>query len=163
MSALECPLHDEFSDLIPQSVNNVDGKFKSNDNKELPQEVSVIVCYNPLLDLILAVHRKDDPSDYGLPGGKVEFNEDPINAALRELSEETRYYTNDNDLVFLDTRIDKNYIVYVYTLDFKNLMFHNQNYENRDGWKTLKDLSSGSFGEFNKLLFEDLLLGVNLH
>ncbi len=163
MSALECPSHDDFSDLIPQDMNSVDGKFKSNNDTEFPQEASVIVCYNPLLDLILAVHRKDDTSDYGLPGGKVEFNENPINAALRELSEETRYYANDSDLVFLDTRIDENYIVYVYTLDFEKLMFHNQKYENCDGWKTLKDLSSGSFGEFNKLLFEDLLLGVNLH
>ena len=40
---------------------------------------------------ILAVSRKDDKQDFGLPGGKVEPGEIPMEAAIRELIEETGY------------------------------------------------------------------------
>jgi 8-oxo-dGTP pyrophosphatase MutT (NUDIX family) len=38
---------------------------------------------------VLAVSRKDDPSDLGLPGGKIDEGETPIDAATREVFEET--------------------------------------------------------------------------
>ncbi len=38
---------------------------------------------------ILAVSRKDDPTDFGLPGGKIDPGEDAETAARRELYEET--------------------------------------------------------------------------
>ncbi len=44
---------------------------------------------------ILAVSRKDDKEDFGLPGGKVEPGETPVEAALRELNEETGYQIVD--------------------------------------------------------------------
>jgi 8-oxo-dGTP pyrophosphatase MutT (NUDIX family) len=39
--------------------------------------------------LVLAVSRKHDRHDWGLPGGKLEPDEDPLAAAVRELAEET--------------------------------------------------------------------------
>ncbi len=39
--------------------------------------------------LVLAVSRKDDHSDFGLPGGKIDPGEEPACAAARELWEET--------------------------------------------------------------------------
>lgn len=38
---------------------------------------------------ILAVSRKDNPEDFGMPGGKVDPGETPAEAAARELTEET--------------------------------------------------------------------------
>ena len=43
----------------------------------------------PITRRILAVSRKDNPNDYGLPGGHIEAGEDPARAAARELREET--------------------------------------------------------------------------
>lgn len=40
---------------------------------------------------ILSVSRKDDKKDFGLPGGKVEPGETPMEAAIRECVEETGY------------------------------------------------------------------------
>ena len=42
-------------------------------------------------DKILLTQRKGVPYIWELPGGKVEFNEEPSNTAIREIKEETGY------------------------------------------------------------------------
>ena len=48
-----------------------------------------VLLYNELDNQILTVSRKDNPEDFGIPGGKLEPGETPIEAAIRELFEET--------------------------------------------------------------------------
>src|SRR5690348_15915778 len=50
--------------------------------------------------LVLAVSRKDDPTAYGMPGGKVDPGESPLEAAARELEEETGYVATSLEPVF---------------------------------------------------------------
>lgn len=40
-------------------------------------------------ELVLAVSRKNNPNDFGLPGGKIDPGETPEGALFREVSEET--------------------------------------------------------------------------
>lgn len=42
----------------------------------------------------LSVSRKNDPTDFGLPGGKLDFGETLIQCAKREVLEETGYELN---------------------------------------------------------------------
>jgi 8-oxo-dGTP pyrophosphatase MutT (NUDIX family) len=48
--------------------------------------VSVLIVKD---GLILSVPRRNNPNDFGLPGGKVEEGESEVDAAARELFEET--------------------------------------------------------------------------
>jgi len=50
-----------------------------------------IICFDPSKGLILGVSRKDDHTDFTLPGGKCDENETFKETALRELREETGY------------------------------------------------------------------------
>mgnify|MGYP001493187621 CR=1 FL=1 len=58
-------------------------------SNSLPLAVCCVV-YNPENpEQILLVSRKDDPNSFGLPGGKVDPGETPLEAAVREVEEET--------------------------------------------------------------------------
>lgn len=54
----------------------------------MKQAVGMVIT-NKEKDLVLAVSRKDDHNDFGLPFGKVEGRESPTEAVVRELKEET--------------------------------------------------------------------------
>lgn len=57
--------------------------------KEQPQKLAVCALIESEDGLVLGVSRKDDPTKFGLPGGKVEKGETSMEAMFRELREET--------------------------------------------------------------------------
>lgn len=57
------------------------------------REASVMLIVNKD-GLILGVSRRDDPSKFGLPGGKLELHETPMEAGIRETVEETGIKVN---------------------------------------------------------------------
>lgn len=78
-----------------------------------PQAV-VFVC--KIGDKYLAVSRKDNHQDFGFPGGKVESNETPKEAVVREVLEETGLKTfNENEIGICES--DDGYYVHVFIGD----------------------------------------------
>lgn len=104
--------------------------------------------------LVLGVSRKDNHKDFGLPGGKMdpEDNGDPMVTAIRECKEETGLDISNLRLVFA-THKNGN-MGYTYLADYSGEINHNEPHV--VGWKAMEVLVNGSFGKYNKLVSESL-------
>ena len=104
--------------------------------------------------LILGVSRKDNHKDFGLPGGKMdpEDDNDPTTTAIRECKEETGLDISQLQLVFA-THKNGN-MGYTYLAKYSGEIEHNEPHV--VGWKAMEVLINGSFGKYNKLVSESL-------
>lgn len=72
------------------SDEEADEQKKKQDNppsKDTPGAAVVLIMSED--GYVLSVSRKDNPLQCGMPGGKIDGDEEPIEAARRELKEET--------------------------------------------------------------------------
>ena len=103
--------------------------------------------------LILGVSRRDDHNDFGLPGGKVEEGETAEQGMRRELKEET-----DLDVlsaVELTFRFPGRYAnVTAFKVEVKGTFGASE--EGIVKWCTRDELRAGTFGEYNRALFDFL-------
>ncbi len=60
-------------------------------NKDIVGSATLVFKNSDRTGLILGVSRKEDKTDFGLPGGKREPGEEPWQTAIRETLEETGY------------------------------------------------------------------------
>ncbi len=107
--------------------------------------------------LILAVSRKDDPNDFGLPGGKVDPNESFEQAAVRETMEETGCVLENLNKVFEDQ--DGDFKVVTFQADCLGEPYSKE--EGKVKWVHPDLLLAGSFGKYNKKLFAKIGLFLN--
>lgn len=107
---------------------------------------------------VLGCARKDNTESFGLPGGKMdpEDDNDPKRTAIRELEEETGYYViNWNDVELLYEAVcpgEVDYYSYTFTTPFWNLIPPHPNYQGDViskyvSWETFQ---KGPFADYNK-------------
>ncbi len=80
-------------------------------------DLQVAACYLEVKGRILLLKRKShksDPGLWGLPAGKFEKNETPLQAALRELSEETGVVLDSSQITPFDVLYIRRTGEYVY-------------------------------------------------
>jgi 8-oxo-dGTP pyrophosphatase MutT (NUDIX family) len=104
---------------------------------------------------VLGVSRKDDHSDFGLPGGKMEDTdmENPEFTAIRECKEETGIEVFDLQLIFA---IHKNgHMGYTYLANYiSDEITHDEPHVVE--WLPFETLVKGKFGKYNELVAESL-------
>lgn len=106
------------------------------------------------LGLILGVSRKDNHTDFGLPGGKMdpEDNNDPMVTAIRECKEETGLDVSDLQLVFAIHKSGN--MSYTYLAKYSGEINHNEPHVVK--WVSMEVLVNGCFGRYNKMVSESL-------
>jgi ADP-ribose pyrophosphatase YjhB (NUDIX family) len=110
--------------------------------------------------LILGVSRKDNHSDFGLPGGKMdpEDNGNPMITAIRECREETGLEVSDLQLVFAIHKSGN--MGYTYLAKYSGEINHNEPHVVK--WVPMQVLINGCFGRYNEMVSESLTsMGVN--
>ncbi len=104
--------------------------------------------------LVLGVSRKNDHSDFGLAGGKMEDidNNDPMATAIRECKEETGLDVSNLRLIFAIHKSGN--MGYTYLADYEGEINHNEPHLVK--WVPFQLLINGSFGRYNKMVSESL-------
>lgn len=101
----------------------------------------------------LAVSRKNDPTDFGFPGGKIDPGETPKQAARRELREETGLIATDLRLLYV-SEDEHGYVTYSFLTEVEGTIDTSESGVIR--WVTADVLLAGSFSEYNHEVFKRL-------
>lgn len=103
---------------------------------------------------VLCVTRKDNKSDWGLPGGKSDDNESPVDTAVRETAEETGYIIDvDEQDFFEDTCGDFLVRTYKCGIISQDSTLIKKDETGLVDFRPVGDLLASSFGEYNLKCF----------
>ena len=108
---------------------------------------------------ILATSRRDEAGQWGLPGGKIDTGEEPLEALIREVKEETNLDVLEAEFVF--ARNDKLGKVLCFLVS-DWLGTPKQIEKGVDvKWVSPSDLIAGPFGHWNVQLFLNMNIPFN--
>lgn len=119
------------------------------DAESLPRAACVLIVSDD--GMVLAVSRKNDPTDLGLPGGKVDPGEDDETAAARELKEETGLIADRLKKVFVETD-STGYLTTTFFAEVSGEINTKESGVIR--WVKPSVLMQGTFAEYNRKLFK---------
>lgn len=138
---------DNWVDFFRQDTSN------SNQQRKMTTGKAVCAFVTNNQNQILAVSRKDDPTDFGLPGGKVDPGETAREAVVRELFEETGLSVVEvGNCLYEDD--NTGHYCYTFEVEVEGVIDHNL----EDGvvkWVDPQTLVRGSFGEYNRDLLAE--------
>lgn len=111
--------------------------------------------------LILSISRRNDSTKFGLLGGKLDTNETPEQAAIRETIEEAGVKVSKCDFIFRrdEPRENNNgedfHVYCFYALEWEGEPIHSSE-EGEVKWLTEKDLTTdkGAFADYNRRTLE---------
>lgn len=105
-------------------------------------------------NLFLGVSRKNNHNDFGLLGGKQEGKETSRDALAREVFEETGLTITHMSPLFrrFNSHNDKKFLVCTYMVEVEHFNLSTAE-TGVVKWITKEELFSGSFGNYNKNLF----------
>ena len=150
-------------DLAQSQLDNyktVDAEWKA---RQLPKSACVLVLNDE--GKILSVSRRGAPLEYGLPGGKVDSGELYVEAAVRELSEETGLFLTHHDVIMVYAG-DDGHGYYVTTFMCERIVrssdVRQMESDMAVNWITPAELLSGPFVQYNSNVLQALLRLVRL-
>jgi ADP-ribose pyrophosphatase YjhB (NUDIX family) len=107
---------------------------------------------------VLAVSRKDNHSDFGLPGGKVESQDNSlIMAAIRETKEETGIHIYNLELIYAAHSRGRMGYTYLAECESETINYNKEMEPHVVKWTNYQEVIDGKFGEWNKQVYKSLL------
>jgi ADP-ribose pyrophosphatase YjhB (NUDIX family) len=107
--------------------------------------------------LVLSVSRKDNPTDFGLPGGKREGNETPKQTAIRETFEETRVKLFPEYLVPIYAGMGRKFYCATYLATKYDDSELGSSEEGVVKWLDYAEVLPGTFRDYNSRLLREIL------